>query len=189
MADTADRPVDAGEASFTVPHLAPIVAAIRAVGIPVRRGAVTGNLLPGVMIDRGALVIDEGSLRFPGDVLHEAGHIAVLSPGERMQVAGTLPAEGGQEMAALAWSYAMAVAFAPPLEVVFHDQFKAGGPWLRETFTAGHWLGAPLLQCWDMTRAPNSPPGFEHLPVFPAMARWLRAVDWTEPPPHIASSG
>ena len=85
--------------------------------------------------------------------------------------------------------YAMAVAFALPLEVVFHDAFKAGGPWLRQTFTAGHLLGVPLLQCWDMTRAPESPPGFDHLPAFPVMARWLREIDWPEPPPHAGLTG
>lgn len=185
----ADPPAEAADAPFTTPHLAPIVAAIRTIGIPVRHGAVAGNMLPGVMIDRGALVVDEVELRFAGDVLHEAGHIAVLSPQDRIRVAGTLPKEGGEEMAALAWSYAMAVAFALPLEVVFHDAFKAGGPWLRQTFTAGHALGVPLLQCWDMTRAPDSPPGFDHLPEFPAMSRWLREIDWPKPPQHAGPAG
>lgn len=174
------------DAPFTTPGLEPIVAAIRAVGIPVRRGAVAGNLLPGVMIDRGALVVDEETLLFPGDVLHEAGHVAVLSPEDRGRVAGTLPKEGGEEMAALAWSYAMAVAFALPLEVVFHDAFKAGGPWLRRTFAEGHMIGVPLLQIWDMTRVPDSGPGFEHLPAFPRMARWLRPYDWHDTPSHAA---
>lgn len=159
-------------------HLPAIVEAVRAIGISVRYGTVPdGPFLHGVLIDRGALLVDEDRLQFPGDVLHEAGHIAMLPPAERPQVIGTLPADGGQEMATLAWSYAMAIAFGLPLEVVFHDRFKAGGRWLRDAFSTGQCLGTPLLQCWGMTRIPGAPSHFDHLPLFPQMAKWLRDGD------------
>lgn len=158
-----------------VDHLDAIVAAIEAIGLPVRWGKVTQEgLLPGIRIENGGLTIDTETLLFAGDVLHEAGHLAVLTPEERATVAGTLPKEGGAEMAALAWSYAMAIEFDLPLDVVFHDAFKAGGSWLRETFAAGHPLGQPLLQFWEMTRTSEDIPGFEHLPRYPKMALWLR---------------
>lgn len=164
--------------TFSSPDLARVVAAIEAIGIPVRSAALEdGLMLPGVKIDRGCLLVDEARLLYPGDVLHEAGHIAMLPPSERARIVGTLPEDGGQETAALAWSYGLAVAFDLPLEVVFHDAFKAGGPWLREVFPAGGLLGTPLLQAWDMTRIPDAPPGFEHLPLFPKMAKWLRDQD------------
>lgn len=163
---------------FSSPDLARIAAAIQAIGIPVRSGVLEDDImLPGVRIDRGALLVDEDRLLYPGDVLHEAGHIAVLPPSERARIVGTLPENPGQEMAALAWSYAMAIAFELPLEVVFHDAFKANGPWLREVFSAGEIIGTPLLQAWEMTRLLDAPPGFEHLPVFPRMAKWLRDHD------------
>ena len=97
-----------------------------------------------------------------------------MPPQDRATLCGTLPNEYGLEMAAVAWSYAMALRFDLPLGLVFHDGFKAGGPWLRELFGTGNSVGVPLLQLWDMCRLEHAPAGFEHLPVFPEMARWLR---------------
>ncbi|WP_189987649.1 hypothetical protein [Thalassobaculum fulvum] len=181
---TPGSPGDGTGHTFTDPRLREIADAVSAVGIPVRRGAVPDDLLlPGVLIDRGTLLVDEARLLFPGDVLHEAGHVAVLPPSERERTVGLLPADGGQEMAALAWSYAAAVAFSLPLDVVFHDKFKAGGRWLRESFTAGVPFGVPLLQWWEMTRLPDAPPAFDHLTPFPAMTRWLRDHEPAAAPP------
>jgi hypothetical protein len=39
------------------------------------------TFLPGILIRNGAMVVDEGRLNYPGDLLHEAGHLA-LSPAE-----------------------------------------------------------------------------------------------------------
>ena len=77
-------------------------------------------------------------------------------------------------MAALAWSYALARTFHLPLEIVFHDAFKAGGPWLREMFASGGELGVPLLQFWNMTRSPIASAGLGKLSAFPEMTKWLR---------------
>ena len=35
------------------------------------------------MIDKGTLIIDKSRLTYMGDVLHEAGHIALMNPWER----------------------------------------------------------------------------------------------------------
>lgn len=162
-------------------ELGPIVVAIRGVGIPVRRGTVGDDMtLPGVMVDRGALVVDETRLLYAGDVLHDAGHITVMTPRDRALAVGVLPSEGSLEMAALAWSYAVAVAFELDLEVVFHDAFKGGGPWLRETFSGGGSVGVPMLQWFEMTRFADAPEYFAPLPVFPRMAKWLRDSDQAE---------
>jgi hypothetical protein len=178
MTDNAVMSRGVRKTVFSSGELARVVTSIQAVGIPVRSVELGDDvMLPGVKIDRGTLMVDERRLLYPGDVVHEAGHIAVMSPTERAGIVGTLPDDGGQEIAALAWSYGFAVAFKLPLEVVFHDAFKAGGPWLREVFQSGGDIGAPMLQVWDMTRVPNAPPGFEHLPLFPEMAKWLRDRD------------
>lgn len=160
---------------FSSANLALIAKSLREIGIPTRIANLgDDDQLPGVRIVRGSLLIDERKLLYPGDIVHEAGHIAVLPAEDRALIEGTLPSDPGQEMAALAWSYALATSFDLPLEMVFHDAFKAGGPWLRELFTSGAELGVPLLQCWSMTRSRSAPAGFDTLPVFPAMACWLR---------------
>src|SRR5690349_8272309 len=67
------------------------------------------GFLDGLMISHGKLLIDEDRLAYPGDLLHEAGHLAVV-PGEKRKLlhrnAGSDP---GEEMAAIAWSYAAAL--------------------------------------------------------------------------------
>jgi len=160
---------------FSSAGLNRIAIHLREIGIPVRAATLgDDDQLPGVRIERGALLVDQHRLLYPGDVVHEAGHIAVLPPRERARVVGILPSDPGQEMAALAWSYGFAVTFDLPLAVVFHDAFKAGGPWLREIFSMGGEVGVPLLQHWNMSRMSNAPDGFDDLPIFPEMAKWLR---------------
>lgn len=156
-------------------HLETIVGAVEAVGIPVRFAPVADDvLLPGVRIGGGGLTVDTATLAYAGDVLHEAGHIAVLAPDDRAAATGTMLADGAEEMAALAWSYAMARRFDLPLDVVFHDGFKAGGASLRATFSAGHLLGQPMLQYWGVTRLDPDDPERAHLPLYPEMEFWLR---------------
>ena len=36
------------------------------------------TFLPGILVDQGKLLIDENRLLWPGDLLHEAGHLAVV---------------------------------------------------------------------------------------------------------------
>ncbi len=161
---------------FIDPQIQRVADVVEAIGLWVRPGPVPdgGTLLAGLRVERGGIIVDETKSPHPGDLLHEAAHLAVMPPQDRDTVCGTLPADGGLEMAALAWSYAMAVRFELPLDMVFHDAFTAGGPWLRELFGTGQSTGVPLLQLWDMCRLEDAPPGFEHLPVFPEMAKWLR---------------
>lgn len=166
------------------PYIDGVIDAIRSIGIPVREGPIAeGDFLPGILIEASGLVVDRARGACPGDLIHEAGHLAVLSAEERARTTGTLVADGGQETAALAWSYAFAQAHDIPDEIVFHDQFKAGGPWLRELFGSGQSFGVPLLQLWEMTRCPDVPEAdtseavaenFGSLPEFPKMAKWLR---------------
>lgn len=66
---------------FSNPLAQTIVAFLEEIGIPVRRVAIEENtFLPGVMISQGTLLVDEEKLLYPGDLLHEGGHIAVMSP-------------------------------------------------------------------------------------------------------------
>jgi hypothetical protein len=130
------------------------------------------NFLPGLEIRGGALLIDEARLRYPGDILHEAGHIAVSDP--RTRHSPQFFSTDGEEIATLAWSYAAICALKLPPEVVFHpDGYKGSSPALVENFTAGRYIGVPLLQLWGMTVEPRLGAELRIAP-FPRMLRWLR---------------
>ncbi|MCR9257149.1 MAG: hypothetical protein NXI16_13765 [Alphaproteobacteria bacterium] len=162
-------------AAFSDPVLTKIVETVTGLGIPVSAGTVPDDaFLAGVEIRGGGLVVEEAKLGHPGDVLHEAAHLAVMTPAERDGFTGALPEDPAQEMACHAWCYAAAKRFDLPLETVFHDAYKGGGPALREAFESGGLIGQPMLQLWEMTRLPNADASFDGLPVYPDMAKWLR---------------
>ena len=152
-----------------------IVGFLTEIGIPVRRDALPAEtFLPGILVDAGGLVIDETKLRHPGDLLHEAGHLAVLTSEERARAGANLESGPGEEMAAIAWSYAACVHLELDPAVVFHDDgYKGGGAALRENFADGRYLGVPLLQWYGLTRE-RAAGGEADEAVYPRMARWLR---------------
>jgi hypothetical protein len=124
------------------------------------------TFLPGVAIRRGVLTIDREKLLYPGDLLHEAGHLAVLPPAERAEADGDVGPDGGMEMAAIAWSYAAALHLGVPVEVLFHDEgYRGGASALRQNFAERRFIGVPLLEWMDLTTGAR----------FPAMDRWLRS--------------
>jgi hypothetical protein len=159
----------AGDRSeFADPTIAKIAAFIREAGIPVEHGAAPEGLLPGIAVRRGGLVVDEPRLAHPGDLLHEAGHLAVADPDLRAELddVGDDPAE---EMAALAWSYAAARHLGLDAAVVFHAHgYRGGGAALVSAFKRPGGPGVPMLQWWGMTNGPDGDPPFPH------MLRWLR---------------
>ena len=131
------------------------------------------TFLPGLDIRYGAIVVDEEKLAYPGDILHEAGHIAVSEPEARK--APTLAPTDGEEIATLAWSYAALRHLDLAPDIVFHpDGYKGGSQSLIENFSAGCYLGVPLLQYYGLTVEPKfaAERGVE---PFPHMLRWLRA--------------
>lgn len=150
-----------------------ITGFLRSIGIPVEAAPLPeGTFLPGMAIRRGVLVFDPAQDFQPGDLLHEAGHLAVADPAAR----GDEPfvSSDGDELATLAWSWAAACHLGLPANSLFHDQgYKGDGAWLAETFGAGHYPGLPLLQFYGMTIAPEAatPDG---APPYPHMTRWVR---------------
>ncbi|HEX8742254.1 MAG TPA: hypothetical protein VF712_03890 [Thermoleophilaceae bacterium] len=152
-----------------------ILAFLRGVGIDVAAAPIEGEtVLPGIAIRGGRLIFDPGRLEWPGDLLHEAGHLAVTDPALRATLEEVRD-DPGEEMAAIAWSYAATVALGLDPAVVFHDHAYGGGP-LRmiENFTSGRDVGVPLLHAWDM----SGPRPHRALPAdarpYPHMDRWLR---------------
>jgi hypothetical protein len=122
------------------------------IGIEWREGNVPENtFVPGITIDNGCLVFDSVQMLYPGDLLHEAGHIAVTTSGERTMLNGDVlnaaPNKDGDEMAVLLWSWLAAQHCGIPSQVVFHAHgYKGDGDWLAEQFDSGTYIAAPLLQ-------------------------------------------
>lgn len=57
------------------------------IGLEVETSAVREKtVLPGIHLDRGILIVDEPKLLHPGDMLHEAGHIAVTPAAQRQEL-------------------------------------------------------------------------------------------------------
>jgi len=152
-----------------------IVAFIRDIGLTVAAGTLDEpGAVPGIRIEHGALVVDESQLRFPGDLLHEAGHLAVAEPARRPTMNGDAASDGGEEMASIAWSYAAAIHLGIDPAVVFHsDGYRGGSAAILDNFTQGRYFGVPLLQWFGMTYEPNHAEKHPGEP-FPAMRRWIR---------------
>ena len=144
-----------------------IIEFLREIGLTVvARGVPSGTVLPGISIDHGAIVVDRDTLLHPGDLLHEAGHLAVVPPTERAAFHENVGDDGGMEMAAIAWSYAAAVHLGVPLDELFHDGgYRGDGAWLREHFSTQQSLGVPILVWRGLTDTAS----------FPAMRQWLTA--------------
>jgi len=132
----------------------------------------TVTFLPGIQIRNGQLQIDLQQLKYPGDLLHEAGHIAVTKEAERTALNDNViennAEKTGDEMAVLIWSFAAARKIGLPSEIVFHeDGYKGEAKWLAEHFESGNYIGLPLLQWMGLTDA-------EGENSFPQMKAWLR---------------
>jgi hypothetical protein len=147
-----------------------IATFLRAIGIPVTAADLPESFLPGLTIDRGGLLVDESRLEYPGDLLHEAGHIAVAPAAVRPLVSGSLDDVPGLdtatlEWAAIPWSYAAALAAEVDPALVFHEGgYHGHSAGLLSNFRLGVPIGLHLLVDAGMT-TPE---------MYPQMLRWLR---------------
>jgi hypothetical protein len=150
-----------------------IIDWLRGIGLTVRFAPLdTSTFLPGVTLEAGGLVVDAERLLYPGDLLHEAGHLAVMLPGRRTSAGADVGTDMGDEIGAQTWSYAAAVHLGLAPEVVFHAQgYKGAAESLIATYANGN-AGVPLLQwmglTWDRKQAAQGAAPFPH------MTRWLR---------------
>jgi hypothetical protein len=145
------------------------------IGLTVQAGEICGpTFVPGVQINHGALLVDEAQLTHPGDILHEAGHLAVMPPGRRSRVHIDVGKKASEEMMAIAWSYAALVHLNLEPAVVFHpDGYRGGSESLIDNFSHGRYIGVPMLQWLGLTV--DEKRGRElALAPYPAMLKWLR---------------
>ncbi len=161
-------------------HYRPIVDFLRDIGLPVAEAALPGDtFLPGIAIRDGGLIVDPDRLRWPGDLLHEAGHLAVLPPALRAQASDDLAEEQdvphAGETEAMAWAWAAVHAIGLPPEVLMHEGgYHGQSAAVLQMYAVGVVPGLRGLCESGMTAAR----GFTPEPVgiqYPQMLRWLRA--------------
>ena len=152
---------------------------LQRVGIPVRASRLTGYcFLPGLSIESGCILYDSNFLKYPGDILHEAGHIAVIPSAERNTLnAGAIekrPRREAEEMMAIAWSYAACMELGLDPYFVFHEGgYKGGGSFIADAFGQKNYFGLPMLQWIGLTADEKNAPGLNVDP-YPYMIKWLR---------------
>lgn len=151
------------------PELDTILAFLGEIGIATLACALPDEtFLPGMTIVDGTLCYDPTRPGWVGDLLHEAGHIAVGDPATR--AARTAVADDpAEEMAAICWSYAAAVALGLPVTTLFHDGYRHAPDYLIDAFTRGHVIGLPMLRYWGLARRAEEPGA-----PYPALRTWLR---------------
>lgn len=161
--------------TFSSPITQSIVDFLIEIGIEVRKRAIVDEtFLPGILVEDGALAIDEDRLSYPGDLLHEAGHLAVVPPSRRRALHTHVGDDPAEEMMAIAWSYAAAVHIGLDVRVLFHDGgYKGGGASIAENFTGGRTVGVPML-AWIGLAAEGRRAEELGVPPYPHMIRWLR---------------
>lgn len=152
------------------PTVVRIVQFLNAIGMPVmERELLQDTFLPGVCVEGGVLLVDLSRLKYPGDLLHEAGHLAVLSAEQRKVAGADLGNDGGFEMAAIAWSYAAALHIGIDPEIVFHEGgYREGSQSILENFGCGRYVGVPVLEWLGMAHSTG-------VPAYPRMLRWLQS--------------
>ncbi len=156
-----------------------IIKFVRSIGIPVTVGLVPDDtVLPGMIIQNGGLVIDPEQLLYPGDILHEAGHLAVTTPENRPMMGGALDSNSdtaaSEEMMAIPWSYAACLHLGMDPKVVFHPNgYHGGGDSIIENFSQGRYFGVPMLQWIGLTVDEKNAKEKGMLP-FPEMIKWIR---------------
>ncbi|HXI70851.1 MAG TPA: hypothetical protein VNN22_10905 [Verrucomicrobiae bacterium] len=152
-----------------------IVAFLREIGLPIRADAMGDDtVLPGIKVEHGGLLYDPAKLKYPGDLLHEAGHLAVKTPADRQACGADVGSDPAEEMMAISWSYAAALHIGLPPEVVFHPEgYRGGSQSLLHNFASGYFLALPMLQWIGLTHDEKQARQLGVEP-FPKMKLWLR---------------
>lgn len=157
-------------------QIADFIASIGIDVIPVQ--IETKTFLPGILVENGRIKVDEAKLTYPGDLLHEAGHLAVAPAHLRPSLGGEVVLPGVHmeviESQAIAWSYAAILHIGLDPKVVFHEGgYGVGSERLMSNFELGVYPGANGLEDAGLTVV-GSRAVERGLPQYPHMLKWLR---------------
>ena len=159
-----------------------MIGFLRRIGIEVRLTTLGDEaFLPGLRVDRGRLLVDAERLIYPGDLLHEGGHIALVPPELRPLLGDDVTLPGLDlsriESAIVPWSYAAALHLDIDPAVVLHDGgYRGHSRGLLATYAVGVYPGVALLQELGLTATPARAAELGVEP-YPYMLRWLRDSD------------
>ncbi|HLM01763.1 MAG TPA: hypothetical protein VK400_11965 [Pyrinomonadaceae bacterium] len=150
------------------------------IGLPIFPKRLDENtFLSGILIENGKIFVDESRLAFPGDLLHEAGHLAVVPKNLRARLNDEIALPTGEfnidavEVAAIAWSYAAALHLGLDPRVVFHaGGYKGKSESLLTNFSLGVYLGVNTLENAEMTATGENARKLGVSP-YPQMLKWL----------------
>jgi hypothetical protein len=136
------------------------------------------TFLPGLTLGSNCIYVDFEKLLYPGDILHEAGHLAVTTASERKLVGTEAMSKDwptqGDEIGAILWSYAAINHLELSLEFVFHPNgYKNNSDWFISNFNSGNYIGLPFLEWAGLTLSENRAIA-EGKKAFPVMQKWLR---------------
>ncbi|WP_339756560.1 class I SAM-dependent methyltransferase [Algoriphagus aquimarinus] len=142
---------------------------LKEIGIQTKAQSLGNTVLPGIEINKGVLLYDPKNLLYPGDLLHQAGHIALMTEDERETIVGDVKEyrSPGQdnEMAVMLWSYAALKHLNLKPEVVFHPEgYKGDADMLIASYEHGEYKGLPLLVWMGLCESSE----------FPKMSKWIR---------------
>ncbi len=160
-------------------HYRAIVDFIAGIGLPIRETTLPDDtFLPGVELREGGILVDPARLQWPGDLLHEAGHLAVL-PSQVRHIAeedqpNAADAAHAGETEAMAWAYAAALEIGIPVEVLVHDGgYHGRARDLLQMYAFGVYPGLRGLCDARLAAAPGFTPDCGEV-RYPRMLKWLR---------------
>jgi hypothetical protein len=159
-------------------YLEKCISFLNEIGIETKFEKLEGpSFLPGLSIHNGCIIIDKEALKYPGDILHEAGHIAVVPAAERPALTASAiekrEMREAEEMMAIAWSFAACIHLGLDPYIVFHDDgYKGGGSYIADNFVNKNYFGLPMLQ-WKGMALDEVNAAKQNLPAFPYMLKWV----------------
>jgi hypothetical protein len=137
------------------------------------------SFLPGLLINNGMIIIDIEALEHPGDILHEAGHIAVVPTIDRSGLSErniiNRKDREKEEIMAIAWSYAACMHLLIDPFFVFHEEgYRGGRDYITNSCDEKNYIGLSMLEKVGMTANEKNARRL-NIPSYPHMIKWLRA--------------